>query len=82
MVSWHVPLQNSSFYHEIMKSFTMSVAGLLSCDVILGDFSHELFVLHVTFMNVSLYWDSHQPCIRLQIGAVMCALPTADAVYL
>jgi len=31
-------------------------------------------------VTVSLYWDSHQMCIRLQIGAGICAVPTADAV--
>ena len=31
-------------------------------------------------MNGSLYWTFHQSCIRLQIGAGICAVPTADAV--
>ena len=31
-------------------------------------------------MNGSLYWDSHQSCIRLQIGVGICAVLTAEAV--
>ena len=31
-------------------------------------------------MNGSLYWDSHQSCVRLQIRAGVCAVPMADAV--
>ena len=31
-------------------------------------------------VNGSLYWESHQSCIRLQIGAGIYVVPTADAV--
>ena len=30
--------------------------------------------------NRSLYWDSYQLCIHLQIGAGMCTVLTANAV--
>ena len=67
-----------------MKSHMRRVIGLRSCDIILWVISVQSRAARVTYNvyggNVSLYWDSHQSGIRLQIGTGICAVPTACAV--
>jgi len=35
---------------------------------------------HIKVANWSLYWDYHQSCVRLEIGAGIWAVRTTDAV--
>ena len=58
-----------------MTSLMRNVVDLQSCDIILCDFSQNVY-----YVNGSLYWDSHLLSICLQIRAGICAVLTADAV--
>ena len=66
-----------------MKSPTRSVVGFRSSNIIVVDLSHTLLVFHTMFRIgcdwLIIHWDD-QSCIRLQIEAGICAVPTADAV--
>ena len=58
---------------------------LWSCDIMFGDFSHMLLVLHAKFRKQMGYYnflnrDSHQSCIYVHIAMDICVVPMADAV--
>jgi len=60
-----------------MKLPTMCVAGLWTCDVILGDFSHTLFMLHAMF-SIRIYnfigiSTSHLSLVKLGHVSLCCS---------
>ena len=60
----------------------MSVVGLRSVNIIVGDFSHPLLVLRaILSMRMGHYnKDSQQSCIWFQMEAGICVIPMAKAL--